>query len=232
MLSEPDYINLYCMVQFPPTKFGKDVGRQIYIKLCEEENCEYEHQEVGESQLLLATRRKGELEKAETVSTVRLTGRQLEINEEFPDIPKEDFGPKVEAICSKCFELARIPLGFFQKVRVRALAQPSSVKDSRVFVGDSMLQLSQREFFRLLTRKPSLVGMRMTFPPLNEQSDFVDVRIDSWRDNRRVWIQVESQRPLNPPVAASNTDVLSRNVNAVYGFLEEQLTPALNAFDK
>jgi len=231
MLSEPDYIHLYCMIQFPPTRFGKEDGRQIYMALCEEPGCEYEHQEVSDSGLMLARRRKGELEGVQSLSTVRLTGQTLEIQEEFPDVPKEEFGGKIEAICRKCFEGARIPLGFFQRVRVRVLVQPSSVSDSRQFVAERVLGLSQREFFRSLAREPSLVGMRLSFPPTSPGGDVLDVRVDSWRDKRRVWIQVESQRPLNPPVTAGNTQVLSENVKGVYTFLEGQLIPTLSALD-
>jgi len=88
---------------------------------------------------------------------------------------------------------------------------------------------SMNETFKSM---PFKVGF--TFTCLRKTQDydlFIDTTVNSWRDNRRVWVQVEGTYPMEKPINAANPEVAKFPFEDCKNFLEKEVISFLNQFD-
>ena len=119
-----------------------------------------------------------------------------------------------------------------QKCCLRALVQPTNVLDSRDFLGGSVMQIkdAMQQAFKTM---PFKIGF--TFTCLREIQGcqlFVDASVNSWRDNRRVWVQVEGTYPMKEPKNATNPEVAQFPFEDSRNLLEKEVLSFLNRYDK
>ena len=82
----------------------------------------------------------------------------------------------------------------------------------------------------LLGRDPQLYGIRMVFPPDQDNPNAYSLRIESFNQDARS-IFIENQANYAPILVARGLDVLSQNVDNAYQFLVEKALDFLGRFD-
>jgi hypothetical protein len=157
---------------------------------------------------------------------------QMTFVEEWAEDSADGFRDKSVKILSKWFETFPNTAIIAQKCCLRALVQPATVNDSRFFLGDRVMNIgeSMKLSFKSM---PFRVGF--TFTCLRKTSGYglyIDTTINSWRDNNRVWIQVEGTYPMEKPINATNIDSAKLPFNDCKGFLEEEVLGFIGKFDE
>jgi len=156
---------------------------------------------------------------------------QLTFVEEWAEISANEFEDRFVKILKAWFDLFANTAIIAQKSCLRALVQPAKFDDSRDFLGDRIMNvgaLMQNTFKSM----PFRVGF--TFTCLRQTRGyklFIDTTVNSWRDNRTVWVQVEGTYPMEKPINASNPEIAKFPFEDCRSFLESEVISFLNQFD-
>ena len=158
--------------------------------------------------------------------------REITLVDEWTETTAEGFmGELVETL--RCwFAVAPNTAIIAQRCCLRALVEPVVVRDSREFLGDKIMQVGKgmRETFKEM---PFKVGF--TFTSLRKTGDYqlyIDTTVNSWRDNKRVWVQVEGLYPMEKPVNAANPERTKVPFEDCKSFLENEVLSFLNQYDQ
>ena len=157
---------------------------------------------------------------------------QLTVVEEWADISAEDFIHKFISILDiwfRCFPQTAIVA---QNCCLRALIQPINFQDSRKFLGDNILQITDAmtDKFELMPFKIGFTGTWLRQLNSNQQI-VIDATVNSWKDNRSVWLQVNGNSPMTPPINATNSGESGGPFLHCKHFLENELVDFLNEYD-
>ena len=157
---------------------------------------------------------------------------QLTLVEEWADITAEDFKEKFVKVLTKWFEFFPNTAIIAQNCCLRALLQPVSEHDSRHFLGNRVLNVeaSIQKTFRDM---PFRVGFTVTvLRPIDNYKIVIDTTVNSWRDTRSVWVQVNGSSPIAPPINATNPEIAKEPFEHCRNFLESEAICLLNEYDK
>ncbi len=171
-------------------------------------------------------------EGGQAFSKLVCTNNQITLVEEWAETTADEFKDKFVEILKAWFNLFPYTAIIAQKCCLRALVQPSSVHDSRDFLGDCIMKIKQ-PMTKTFRKMPFKVGF--TFTSLREIQGYhlyVDTTINSWRDNHRVWLQVEGTYPMSEPMNASNPDKAKFPFEDCQSLLEGEVIGFLNQFDQ
>lgn len=155
------------------------------------------------------------------------------LTEEWAEISTDDFAKEFVRVLGGWFEVFPETLIVAQRCTLRALVQPSNYADSREFVGDRVLGFV-RTMQPQLKKKAFKVGFNVTCTDkVTDHQLVIDAMVNSWRDNKTVWLQVQGGCPMAKPInAASETSVPERIFDSCRKFLEDDIVGFLNLFDQ
>lgn len=156
---------------------------------------------------------------------------EITIVEEWAESSADEFAEKFTAVLQTWFEV--FPQTFFvvQRSTLRALVQPTNFTDSREFLGDRVMELGPR-VHTTFTNMPFKIGFTATcMKKVQDQELFVEATVNSWRDNRLVWVEVQGTAPLAAPLNAAHTDPARLLFGSCRTFLEDELLALLTSYD-
>ncbi len=157
---------------------------------------------------------------------------QLTLVEEWADITADEFRQKFVKVLTNWFRFFPNTVIIAQNCCLRALVQPMNFPDSRQFLGDQVLKIGEpiQSTFETM---PFKVGFTVTvLRPIQNYQLVIDTTINSWRDNRSVWVQVNGSSPIAPPINATNPETAKVPFEHCKNFLETEAIRFLNEFDK
>ena len=158
--------------------------------------------------------------------------KNLTLVEEWADISAQEFKEKFVSVLTAWFQIFPNTAIIAQTCNLRALVQPVNFNDSRQFLGDNILQIGPHMRETFLHGMPFRVGF--TFGCVHKLPDcqiFIDTAVNSWRDNRTVWVEVNGISPMSQPINATNTGKTEQAFEACKCFLEDDVIKLLSKFD-
>lgn len=165
-------------------------------------------------------------------SKLACISNQITLAEEWAEITADEFKGKFVQILKAWFDVFPNTAIIAQKCCLRALVQPTKFGDSRKFLGDQIMNIGapMQQTFKGM---PFKIGF--TFTCLRETQGYnlyIDTTVNSWRDNKTVWVQVEGTYPMEKPINATNPDKAQIPFEDCKSFLETQVISFLNQYDK
>lgn len=163
------------------------------------------------------------------VSTALILPDRLRIQEQQTGISRDDFQSKVESLARLAMEQLEIPAFVAQQFLIQSLVNPRSSNSSPEFLAGSIMQIgaSQLECF---DRKPSLVGLRLSFPMSQEEASLFNVRLESYeRDRRSVFI--ENVGVFRESVEPARLADLAGQFDQTYAYIEGPILQFISQFD-
>lgn len=157
---------------------------------------------------------------------------QITLVEEWTENTADDFKNKFVGILKQWFELFPTTAIIAQKCCLRALIQPAVFSDSRSFLGDHVMDIGPR-MHGIFKDMPFRIGFTFTCQrKIQDYTLFIDTTVNSWRDTKRVWVQVEGVYPMEKPLNATNHEKAQFPFEDCKGFLEDEVINFLNQYDK
>jgi hypothetical protein len=156
---------------------------------------------------------------------------QLTLVEEWAEITADEFKERFVKVLTNWFNFFPNTVIIAQNCCLRALVQPTSLPDSRQFLGDEVLKIGVpiQSTFQTM---PFKVGFTVTvLRPIESYQLIIDTTVNSWRDNRSVWVQVNGSSPIAPPINATNPETAKKPFEYCKSFLETEAIRFLSEFD-
>lgn len=155
---------------------------------------------------------------------------QVTLVEEWTEATPDEFKNGFIGMLRNWFELFPTTAIVAQKCCLRTLIHPTA-SDSRSFLGDRVMAIGHRmqDVFKGM---PFKVGF--TFTCLRKTRGynlFIDTTVNSWRDNKTVWVQVEGTSPMEKPLNATNCDSAKIPFEECKSFLEDEVINFLHQCD-
>lgn len=163
-----------------------------------------------------------------TVSAVAFLGDRFRFREELTGLTTDDFAERVRAVCGMALGERNVQFFTAQVVTVRTLINPRHFRDSRAFLKDGMFGFGQE--LAAFEREPQLYGLRLVFPPRQDQPNAFTLRIESFANDPRS-LFLENQGSFGPVVAPQGLDPLVANIAATYDFVVHRALAFLSHFD-
>lgn len=162
------------------------------------------------------------------VSSATFTAEAFQFREEGTGLTVEEFAARVKDVCAMVAELRGLQLLIAQVITIRTLVNPRTYRDSRLFLKDGVFGFdAELADFR---RVPQLYGMRLVFPPTQEEPNAFTLRIESFANDSRS-IFLENQGTFGPLVVVQGFEPIGQAIQATYDFLAERALAFLEHFD-
>ena len=114
------------------------------------------------------------------------------------------------------------------QVTIRTLVNPRNFKDSRAYLKDGMFGFgNQVDDF---AREPQLYGLRLVFPPNEQQPNAHALRIESFHGDTRS-LFLENTSNFAPLLVPRGLEPLEQNIHDAYAFLVERALAFVGRFD-
>jgi len=157
---------------------------------------------------------------------------QITLVEEWAEITADEFKDKFVKIVRAWFDVFPNTAIIAEKCCLRALVQATNFGDSRRFLGDRIMTIGapMQQTFKSM---PFKIGF--TFTCLRKTQDYnlyIDTTVNSWKDEKSVWVQVEGTYPMEKPINASNLQIAKFPFEDCKSFLESEVIGFLNQYDK
>lgn len=163
------------------------------------------------------------------VSQASFMADRIQFREELGSLTVDEFAQRVQQIAEIVAELCGIQVFTASQVTVRTLVNPRNYSDAREFLKQGMFGFTtETEDFG---REPELYGLRMIFPPREDQPNAHSLRIESFNDDPRS-LFIENQASFTPILVPRGLDALAENVNDTYAFLVERALTFVGRFDQ
>ena len=163
------------------------------------------------------------------VSSAAFMPDRFQFREELGSMTVDEFAVQVGEITRRVAELAGIQVFTAQQVTVHTLVNPRHFADAREFLKEGMFGFtSETEDFG---RDPQLFGLRLVFPPNEEEPNAHSLRIESFNDDVRS-LFIENQTSYPPILVARGLDVIEENVQGAYDFLVQRALSFVGRFDQ
>lgn len=162
------------------------------------------------------------------VSTVGFLGDRIQFREELTGLTLEDFAQRVREVVTMALSERPLPLFTGQVVTIRTLINPRRFKDSRDYLKEGVFGFGEE--LAELGREPQLYGMRLVFPPTQEEPWAFTLRVESFANDPRS-LFLENQGSFGPLVGPAALETLERNTTVTYDFLVGRSLSFLEHFD-
>jgi len=152
--------------------------------------------------------------------------------EEWTENTADEFKTRLVGLLNHWFRVFPNTAINAQKCCLRALVQPAAFDDSRGFLGDRIMTIGE-PMQKTFKSMPFRVGF--TFTCLRKTQGYnlyIDATVNSWRDNKTVWLQVEGTYPMEKPINATNPEITKLPFEDCKSFLEGEVLTFLNQYDK
>jgi len=180
----------------------------------------------------LAKLRESHAKGVQGFSKVLYQNDRLTLVEEWAEVSAEEFGRKLVGLLNAWFRHFPQMFAVIERCWLRALLQPQHFPDSRDFIGNRVLGLAQHLQGNFAVM-PYKVGFSVACGrPWGQQHPLViDTKVNSWRDNRSVWVEVGCTTPLSPPINSTNVDRAQLPFSKSKDFLESEVVNLLEGLD-
>jgi hypothetical protein len=162
------------------------------------------------------------------VSSAGFLADRYQFREELTGLTPEDFTSRVREVTEMAVAERPVQLFTAQVVTIRTLINPRRFQDSRAYLKDGVFGFGEE--LGELGREPQLYGMRLVFPPSQEEPWAFTLRVESFANDPRS-LFLENQGSFGPLVGAAGYETLERNIAATYDFLVQRALPFLAHFD-
>jgi hypothetical protein len=162
------------------------------------------------------------------VSTAEFLPDRMRFREELTAVTQEDFASRVADLALRAAQSRGLQQFSAQAVIVRTLVNPRNYSDSREFLRESMLGMGSET--AVFGREPGLFGLRMVFPPTQEEPNAFTLRVESFASDPRS-IFLENQGAFGPMQVGDVATASRANVDRTYAFLVTQALEFLSQFD-
>jgi len=237
MLKSPNYIHFRVQWQLlgpeaPGQRFEKRLFQDFWATLGKDPVVgEYDDFSYRVDRCELASARPSHREDVKAFSKVLYTNDQLTVVEEWAEISASEFGKKLVSILNAWFRHFPNTCAITERCWLRALVAPVHSKDSRQFIGNRILALGGK-LQSSLAEMPNRVGFTIGCERSHEGRRMgIDTKVNSWRDNQSVWIEVSGAAPLTPPINAAQTERARTLFATCKDFLEREVIGLLESSD-
>ncbi len=163
------------------------------------------------------------------VSSASFMADRFQFREELGSLTVDEFATQVRRMTERVAELTAIQVFTAQQVTIHTLINPRHFADARDFLKQGMFGFGQEtEDFG---RDPQLYGLRLIFPPSEEEPNAHALRVESFNDDVRS-LFVENQASYPPILVARGLDTVADNVHGAYAFLVERALSFVGRFDQ
>ena len=162
------------------------------------------------------------------VSSVAFLADRFQFREELGSLTVDQFARRVRHITELVAGLAGIQVFTAHQVTIRTLINPRNFEDSREYLKEGMFGFSdETDDFQ---REPQLYGLRLVFPPTEEEPNAHSLRIESFnKDPRSLFI--ENQASFAPTLVARGLEPVEQHVLDAYAFLVDRALGFVGHFD-
>jgi hypothetical protein len=162
------------------------------------------------------------------VSSVAFTVDRIVFREELGSLTVDEFAKRVRAISEMAASMLGIQVITGHQVTIRTLVNPRNFKDSRAYLKDGMFGFGDKvEDF---AREPQLYGLRLAFPPSEQQPNAHTLRIESCNNDPRS-LFLENTSAFAPLLVPRGLEPLEQNIHDAYAFLVERALAFVGRFD-
>lgn len=179
-------------------------------------------------------KKRGKNEPGGGLSFSKLTysDEQLTLVEEWASISASEFADKLIKVLGVWFAVFPMTVSITQKCCLRALTEVISRKDSREFIGNEVLKIGDalNHSFKVM---PNKVGFSLSCLRREGIMPYeISANVQSWRDRKSVWIEVNGQKTMPQPLNPTNSDKGRELFNSCVDFLQDEVICFLATFDK
>jgi len=163
------------------------------------------------------------------VSSAAFLTDRFQFREELTGITLDDFVQRLEQVTRMVLDEVPVPMFTAQAITVRTLVNPRAYRDSRLFLKDGMFHMHTE--LASFGREPQLLGVRLVFPPTQEEPFAFTLRVESFASDPRS-LFLENTGSFGPVVPTHGLAPIGTNVRRTYDFLVERALPFLAQFDQ
>jgi len=164
----------------------------------------------------------------QALSSAAFLKDRIQFREELTGMTTEDFVHRVLDTSAQVCEARGLQIFTAQVVTIRTLINPRHFKDSRDFLRQGVFGFGAE--LSDFGREAQLFGLRLVFPPAQEQSNAFTLRIESYAgDSRSLFL--ENQGSFGPTVVTRGLEPLGAHIEATYEFLVRRVLTFLGHFD-
>ncbi len=225
MSYDPRSIAFLAEILFQPVTLQADRVQQIHNALFSRREIAYQNFQIAQDGIHLSNL----ATSPGSVSVATFLPDRLVVREELRGTTVEDFATRVVNVASLSFQILGIHTTMAQQFVVRSLVTPRHWESSTQLLAHGMLAQGA-DALGTFGRPVQAVGLRMTFPQAEGQTEMFNLRLETWtQDPRSVWI--ENTGSFAAPTTADNLPVLSNHLYSTYKFLTQKACAFLEVFD-
>ncbi|MEM7310890.1 MAG: hypothetical protein AAF682_29745 [Planctomycetota bacterium] len=166
--------------------------------------------------------------KPGAASTAEFLADRIRFREELSGLTVDSFASRIATVVARAAELRGLQLFTAQSVVVRTLVNPRNFADSRTFLKSGMFGFeAETEAFG---RDPQLLGLRLVFPPSQEEPFAFSLRVESYSNDPRSTF-LENHGTFGPTIVARGLESIGRNIERTYEFVTTRALSFLEQFD-
>lgn len=224
MSYDPRSISFTAEILYPPTPLRADLVQGVHNALFQKPQLGYQSFQIAPDAIHLTN-----LPQAPgQISSLSFHADRLILREEFRGTTVEDFATRVVNVAGTALSALAIPMSIAQQFCVRSLVNPKH-RDGREFLANRLL--ARGDALGSFGRPLQGLGLRLAFPPTEQDRALHQVRIESWpQDPRSLWLEVTSTYP--GAIAAGQMPGVADHLYATYTFLCGPVCDFLAAHDQ
>ena len=233
MLSEPRTINYLSELIHVPISVQVENLRLAYSKLCEKEGYE-NFIRTADGCRIEAGRIEGQVPdknslQGEQLSSLTFKKDRIQIVEENNRMSLEQYRSRVESVAQVATEVLKVPLFLVHQTTVRAITTPNCYKSAGEFLSDYLFKIQASEI-QPLGRPTSVVGLRLLFPPTQNEPSKFNVRVETYLKEPRS-LYLENVATFQQPTPAQSLSLLGEHVEKAANFVSNNLWTFLTQYD-
>jgi len=224
MSYDPRTIAFVGELLFPPMQLRADFVQSVHNSLFRQQGLGYQSFQIAADGIHLTNLAQGPGQ----VSSASFLPDRLVVREELRGTTVEDFATRLVNVANTAFAALAIPISLAQQITVRSLVTPKQGRDGREFLARRVLAVG--DALAGFARPLQALGLRLAFPPTDEQRAAHQVRIETWpMDQRSLWLEVTSTYAGAIPTA--QLPQVADHLYTTYGFLTGPVGTFLAAHD-
>lgn len=224
MAYDPRSISFSAEILYPPTPLRADLVQGVHNTLFQKPQLGYQSFQIAPDSVHLTNMPHAPGQ----ISSLSFHSDRLVVREEFRGTTVEDFATRVVNVAGVAMTALAIPMSVAQQFCVRSLINPRH-RDGREFLAQKLL--ARGDALSGFGRPLQGLGLRLAFPPTEQDRALHQVRVESWpQDPRSLWIEVTSTWP--GAIAAAQLPQVADQLYATYAFLCGPVADFLSAHDE
>jgi hypothetical protein len=220
----PRTIALLTELLHPPLQLDQGQLQKIHNELFEDGSPPYQNFQVTPLGIVFSN----PSTQPGAISQVAFLADRMQFREELSSLTVDEFAARVTAIGELVAERRGIQLYTAQQVTLRTLVNLRNYKDSRVFLQQGVLDLDQQ--VDAFGRDPRMWGLRMVFPPAQDQPNAFSLRIESYTADPRS-LFIENQGTFGPAPVAGGLGRVGECIGETYSFTVQRALDFIGRFD-